>query len=798
MQVLKSEGPLPLCGAQFVRLKNVCVAFGGLSSKVVSSLVIIDPERDELYVRNTQMSPHINHAMCVLNDKLIVFGGTNVSKATKMYDFNESTIINSLTIERTAKGYGTTMYNMLPLLDAIPKLNIGYSIAPYSQDELLIWGGNSRSCYLTNVRTSACRVLIELPVTVSTTVYTIIDGRIYCFGGFLDGIPSNRVFMLELPEARSAAARKRRAADAGRHSGPRWKFLSHKDGAAYPSIRSGHAVAAYKSFMLLFGGVRPDGTLLNDLWAFDTGSSRWAEIVPAIEQISCRANALVCCYDDNLIIYGGMSETLIYSDFYTINLKTVLSSGQLKRLFSQAQFTPAQRRLAAGPDTRVSHIRTASDFLHPTLSDGRFKPYLNDIAIEGIKSIVTTFGKDVAALLGEVPDEGVRRSVLAGFDVFTREILDYIDRKVPRRQIEDNAQVAILEPGYLKAPSIDDAKRVDVERLSGARADDLSLSQSDAYEPRKILTGVPRPDAEAADARARGRARPSAPKRASADEQFARQHIGAPISFARQQLQEDDAADLADGAAQPRGRSPGPGQGQIPSPTLSIPAQPDGLSESGPSQRSTVFQQGNDTETNSDDDWEDVPRPFAKIVIKAKEKAVIPQHTGNFFFKALSNRSEGVAATAPVARPVIQPPVINRMAAGTSSTACAPAPAPALAEAAEQPLEFQEANTFNFFSNFDEKAYAVVSPQADVAATSEAAYSLPTMQCAAERQAGLEYNYASQDAAPVSMAVAEGATDQQPISGYDFDSNVPYDSGAYGDTTYSAVTPYESRDTYDY
>ncbi|KAK0556106.1 Kelch repeat-containing protein 3, partial [Tilletia horrida] len=48
-----------------------------------------------------------------------------------------------------------------------------------------------------------------------------------------------------------------------------------------PSARSGHRMAAWKQYLILFGGFVDTGartTYLNDCWVFDTLDYKWSEI----------------------------------------------------------------------------------------------------------------------------------------------------------------------------------------------------------------------------------------------------------------------------------------------------------------------------------------------------------------------------------------------------------------------------------------------------------------------------------------------------------------------------------------
>jgi N-acetylneuraminic acid mutarotase len=82
-----------------------------------------------------------------------------------------------------------------------------------------------------------------------------------------------------------------------------------------PSARAGHFMAAYgvdrlevPDVILLFGGLQPDQTLLNDTWSYEPATSTWTELSPDGEVPSARAVGSMV-YDrgtGKVVLFGGV------------------------------------------------------------------------------------------------------------------------------------------------------------------------------------------------------------------------------------------------------------------------------------------------------------------------------------------------------------------------------------------------------------------------------------------------------------------------------------------------------------
>jgi hypothetical protein len=61
--------------------------------------------------------------------------------------------------------------------------------------------------------------------------------------------------------------------------GLRWAAVQPKGGAE-PPARLGHAAAAVRERVFVFGGVTGEGRLLGDLWVLDLDASSWTQLAP--------------------------------------------------------------------------------------------------------------------------------------------------------------------------------------------------------------------------------------------------------------------------------------------------------------------------------------------------------------------------------------------------------------------------------------------------------------------------------------------------------------------------------------
>lgn len=78
--------------------------------------------------------------------------------------------------------------------------------------------------------------------------------------------------------------------------------------------------------LFLFGGMAEGGDLLNDLWAFDLESQKWARKA-VISQVWPEARHSYGCFVDevkrDLYIFGGETEKVVLNDLWAFSLTTL-------------------------------------------------------------------------------------------------------------------------------------------------------------------------------------------------------------------------------------------------------------------------------------------------------------------------------------------------------------------------------------------------------------------------------------------------------------------------------------------
>ncbi|KAH3687976.1 hypothetical protein WICPIJ_001038 [Wickerhamomyces pijperi] len=133
-----------------------------------------------------------------------------------------------------------------------------------------------------------------------------------------------------------------------------WTKIESRQG---PSARSGHRIATWKNYFILFGGFRDLGsstTYLNDVWCFDVLSYKWKQIEfpSTMAQPDSRSgHSLVPCLDGAVLWGGytkvkagkGLQKGKILSDLWVLKMRSDLTGVRWER----------RRKVGYQPSARV-------------------------------------------------------------------------------------------------------------------------------------------------------------------------------------------------------------------------------------------------------------------------------------------------------------------------------------------------------------------------------------------------------------------------------------------------------------
>lgn len=176
--------------------------------------------------------------------------------------------------------------------------------AVIGSDLVLLYGWSN---YLNDDARNIMKLSLENPIgweeaslsescsSVDSFAYATIDGSIYIFGGYVDGIYVNS--MVKITD---------------------WVCTLVNDVDLSPPARMYHSLATINSKVYMYGGQGFDGKL-EDMWEFNTNTLLWNAI--KIEGLSPGARSSYSCASegDIMIIWGGESSSSYLNDMYQFN-----------------------------------------------------------------------------------------------------------------------------------------------------------------------------------------------------------------------------------------------------------------------------------------------------------------------------------------------------------------------------------------------------------------------------------------------------------------------------------------------
>jgi len=139
-----------------------------------------------------------------------------------------------------------------------------------------------------DLRTGLRESAPDLPVSLDHAMAATLDGRIYVFGGYIFGRPTDRVFSLSANDAR---------------------WIEH---SPMPTARAAGGAAVVGDRIYVVGGVTDNGNWIRDTWAFDTRGRWWTDLarIP-----TPRDHLAVGAYRGRVCAAGGNGANQVFECF---------------------------------------------------------------------------------------------------------------------------------------------------------------------------------------------------------------------------------------------------------------------------------------------------------------------------------------------------------------------------------------------------------------------------------------------------------------------------------------------------
>lgn len=142
--------------------------------------------------------------------------------------------------------------------------------------------------YRYDLRTGLREAAPDLPVSLDHAMAATLNDRIYVFGGYIFGRPTDRVFSLSANDAR---------------------WIEH---SPMPAARAAGGTAVVGDRIYVVGGVTENGNWIRDTWAFDT-SGRWWTNLARIP--TPRDHLAVGAYRGRVCAAGGNGANQVFECF---------------------------------------------------------------------------------------------------------------------------------------------------------------------------------------------------------------------------------------------------------------------------------------------------------------------------------------------------------------------------------------------------------------------------------------------------------------------------------------------------
>lgn len=124
------------------------------------------------------------------------------------------------------------------------------------------------------------------PKSIDEHTATLVNEKLYIFGGNISGFKSNQIFVFDI-------------------SKKKWSAIETENG---PCERSCHSATLSKECIYVFGGKDQDTNKLNDLWEFNIKTSKWTELQSKSDLPLSRSGHSTCLFNNYLVVFGGIHE----------------------------------------------------------------------------------------------------------------------------------------------------------------------------------------------------------------------------------------------------------------------------------------------------------------------------------------------------------------------------------------------------------------------------------------------------------------------------------------------------------
>lgn len=211
------------------------------------------------------------HAGCLFNDDLYIYGGRGsaLKILNGQFTFNLPTkqwnfLNKQIKIELNNKK------NRLPCIDS-HTMNIHEGVCfifgGFKGNKQMKYNNSSYKYDISNMEFSEQETLGERPIARANHGGSIVNGKLYIFGGCFEDQRLNDLWSLDLISLNWTCILENKL-----NIGDDRMF----QGAVYPISREGHTMCSYKDrYILIFGGLHEITNEIADLFSFDTITSTW-------------------------------------------------------------------------------------------------------------------------------------------------------------------------------------------------------------------------------------------------------------------------------------------------------------------------------------------------------------------------------------------------------------------------------------------------------------------------------------------------------------------------------------------
>ena len=221
------------------------------------------------------------HSACVLENKLIVYGGQDIIEGV----FNDLWVLN-------IDEYQDQRWYKIQGSGAFPGPLCRHTAVVYNSS-IFIYGGNdgfneNSFLYTFNLNDSLWNKYSSGLPGVDSHTAVVFENKMIIFGGYQGGTLTNEVYLMNFDTFL-------------------WTSLSLSD---KPRPRAYHQSVLYNKFMFIYGGSTDSCDYLEDMWKLSLETYKWEEITVKGDSPGTVSGHTCCVYGDLMLVFGGIKDML--------------------------------------------------------------------------------------------------------------------------------------------------------------------------------------------------------------------------------------------------------------------------------------------------------------------------------------------------------------------------------------------------------------------------------------------------------------------------------------------------------